>query len=98
MGFSAAGGQPGGMNEKIGKKSFRRSTTNRVLTGVCGGIGEFLGVDANIVRLAFAVFTLLGGSGVLLYIIAWLVMPEQGADSSIAEHLIRTFQGKESKL
>ncbi|GLU50090.1 PspC domain-containing protein [Nocardiopsis ansamitocini] len=86
------------MNENFGKKSFRRSKSQRVLTGVCGGIGAFTGVDANIVRLAFAVFTLLGGSGILLYLIAWLLMPEEGAQSSVLEHIIRNFQGKESKL
>ncbi|TDQ53061.1 phage shock protein C (PspC) family protein [Actinorugispora endophytica] len=98
MGFPARGGHSESMNENFGGKSFRRSSSNRLITGVCGGIGEFVGVDANIVRLAFAVFTLLGGSGVLLYIIAWLVMPEEGGRSSVIEHLIRTFQGKESKL
>lgn len=87
------------MNENLSKKkTLRRSNSNRILTGVCGGIGEFLGVDANLVRLAFAVFTLLGGSGVLVYLIAWLVVPEEGAGSSVLEHIIRTFQGKESKL
>ncbi|MFC7329141.1 PspC domain-containing protein [Marinactinospora rubrisoli] len=88
------------MNEKLGgnRKSLRRSTDKRILTGVCGGIGEFVGVDPNLVRLAFAVFTLLGGSGVLLYVIAWLVMPEEGAGGSVLEHIIRNFQGKKSNL
>ena len=84
------------MSEYTTKKTLRRSKSNRILTGVCGGIGEFLNVDANLIRLAFAVFTLLGGSGVLLYLIAWLVIPEEDAGASVLEHLIRTFQGKES--
>lgn len=86
------------MKENFGKKSLRRSRDQRVLTGVCGGIGEYVGVDPNLVRLAFAIFTLLGGSGILLYIIAWLVMPERGADGSVVEHIIRNFQGKKSNL
>ncbi|RCV50167.1 PspC domain-containing protein [Marinitenerispora sediminis] len=86
------------MNQKFGGRSLRRSADKRLITGVCGGIGEFVGVDANLVRLAFAIFTLLGGSGVLLYVIAWLVMPEEGAGSSVLEHIIRTFQGKKSNL
>ncbi|WP_017559094.1 PspC domain-containing protein [Nocardiopsis baichengensis] len=80
------------------KKRLRRSAEHRMLTGVCGGIGQFIGIDANIVRLAFAVFTLLGGSGILLYIIAWLIMPEEGTDTSVLEHIIRNFQGKQSNL
>ncbi|MFC4565019.1 PspC domain-containing protein [Nocardiopsis mangrovi] len=86
------------MNENFGKKSLRRSGSQRILTGVCGGIGEYVGVDANLVRLAFAVFTLLGGSGVLLYVIAWLVMPESATGTSLVEHIIRNFQGKRSNL
>ena len=86
------------MSEYTTKKTLRRSKSNRILTGVCGGIGEFLNVDANLIRLAFAVFTLLGGSGVLLYLIAWLVIPEEDAGASVLEHIIRTFQGQESKL
>lgn len=87
------------MNEFEGKKTLRRSNTNRVLAGVCGGIGEYINVDPNIIRLAFAAIALFGvGSGVLLYVIAWLVMPEQGADASVAEHVIRTFQGKQSDM
>ncbi|WP_106586401.1 PspC domain-containing protein [Murinocardiopsis flavida] len=86
------------MNENMGKKSLRRSKNQRILAGVCGGIGEFVGVDANLVRLAFGIFLLLGGSGILLYIIAWLVMPEQGAEGSVLEHIIRNFQGKQSNL
>ncbi|WP_017595772.1 PspC domain-containing protein [Nocardiopsis potens] len=86
------------MNENFGKKRLQRSRTNRMLTGVCGGVGEFIGVDANLVRLAFAVLTLFGFSGVLVYIIAWVVMPEEGGQTSVAEHVIRNFQGKRSDL
>ncbi|MBB6174747.1 phage shock protein PspC (stress-responsive transcriptional regulator) [Nocardiopsis mwathae] len=86
------------MSENNGKKSLRRSRDKRILTGVCGGIGEYVGVDANLVRLAFAVFTVLGASGILLYVIAWLVMPEEGTGTSVLEHMIRNFQGKQSDL
>ncbi|MDA0564762.1 PspC domain-containing protein [Streptomonospora sp. S1-112] len=85
------------MNENFGKKTLRRSRGQRLLTGVCGGIGEFVGVDPNIIRLIFAVLTLMGG-GIVLYIIAWLVMPEEGGQSSVLEHIVRNFQGKKSEL
>ncbi|GAB3456554.1 hypothetical protein GCM10027570_38290 [Streptomonospora sediminis] len=85
------------MNENTGSKTLRRSRRQRLLTGVCGGIGEFVGADPNIIRLvlvAAAIFT--GGSAFLLYVIAWLVMPEQDGESSMLEHFIRNFQGKKS--
>lgn len=93
MGKPGAAGQSGDMNEN---KKLRRSKTSRILTGVCGGIGEFVGIDANLVRLAFALFTLLGGSGIVLYVLAWLLMPEEGQDTSVLEDIIRNFQGKQS--
>ena len=50
-----------------------------MIDGVCGGIAEYLGVDSTIVRLLWVIFTLMGGSGILAYIIAMIVMksPEQ---------------------
>ncbi|QBI56418.1 PspC domain-containing protein [Streptomonospora litoralis] len=85
------------MNENTGNKTLRRSRRQRLLTGVCGGIGEFVGADPNIVRLAFVALALFtSGAAVMLYIIAWLVMPEQDGESSMLEHIIRNFQGKKS--
>lgn len=57
-------------------KRLYRSRTDRMLYGVCGGIAEYLGVDPTIVRLIWALF-LLSGSGLILYFIAALVIPEQ---------------------
>jgi phage shock protein C len=56
-------------------KVLERSESNRVVAGVCGGLGEFLGIDPNIVRWAFVIFTLFGGSGVLVYLVLWLLIP-----------------------
>ena len=53
-----------------------RSRTNRSLAGVCGGIAEYYGWDPTVVRVAWIVLTLMGGSGILLYLIMWLVMPD----------------------
>lgn len=49
----------------------------KVLDGVCGGIAQFLGIDATLVRLIWAAFTLLGGSGIILYIVAAIIMPRE---------------------
>ena len=56
---------------------FRRSWSDRVLTGVAGGIGERLGIDPLVVRLAFVVLSLAGGVGVLLYVAAALIVVSQ---------------------
>lgn len=49
---------------------------NRMISGVCGGIAEYFSIDPTLIRLAWIVFCALGGSGVLAYIIAALVIPE----------------------
>lgn len=57
----------------------RRPADDRMIAGVCSGLGRALGIDAVIVRLLFVVFTLAGGSGIVLYVLAWIVIPEEGA-------------------
>src|SRR6185312_7427314 len=57
-------------------KRLCRSRQNRQLAGVCGGIAEYLGWDPTLVRVAWIILTLLGGSGILIYLILWLVMTE----------------------
>ena len=61
-------------------KKLYKSQGDRKLCGVCGGLGEFFGIDAALIRLAWLVFSLLGGSGVLGYIIAAIVIPEYPMD------------------
>ena len=56
-------------------KKLYKSNTNKMLEGVCGGIAEYFGVDPTIVRLAWVVFCALGGSGILAYIIAAIMIP-----------------------
>ncbi len=64
---------------KKGKKvkHLYRSRTNRVIGGVCGGIGEYFGVDPTLIRLAWVLFVFAGGSGVLAYIVCWIIIPEE---------------------
>jgi phage shock protein PspC (stress-responsive transcriptional regulator) len=52
-------------------------SNERMLAGVCGGIAEYLGWDPTMVRLGWIILTLLGGSGILIYLILWLVMPQR---------------------
>ena len=55
-----------------------KSDSNRILGGVCGGIGECLNIDPTIIRLIWVIVTIAGGSGILAYIIALLIMPRRG--------------------
>ena len=58
-------------------KKLTKSATNRMLSGVCGGIGEYFHLDATLIRLIWAILTVGGvGSGLILYIIAAIVIPE----------------------
>ena len=56
-------------------KRLYRSTYDRMLCGVCGGIAEYFQLDPSLVRLGWALFSILGGSGVLAYIIATIIIP-----------------------
>ncbi|MBQ3141963.1 MAG: PspC domain-containing protein [Bacilli bacterium] len=59
------------------KKVLYKTDKNKKLCGVCGGIGEYFNIDPTLVRLLWIVFSCAGGSGVLAYIIAAIVMPEK---------------------
>ncbi len=58
-------------------KRLFRIRENKILGGVCTGIGEYFDIDPVLVRVAFIVFGLLHGLGILLYIILWIVVPEK---------------------
>lgn len=58
-------------------KKLYRSRTNRNISGVCGGIAEYFGIDASLVRLTVLLFSLFGGSGIIFYILASMIMPEE---------------------
>lgn len=59
----------------MNEKRLYRSSRNQMLAGVCGGIGEYFNIDPTMVRLGWIVFSCLGGSGVLAYIVAAIVIP-----------------------
>ena len=57
-------------------KRLYRSKGDRMLCGVCGGIAEYFDIDPTLVRLGWALFCALGGSGIIAYIIAAIIIPE----------------------
>ncbi len=56
-------------------KKLYRSPTDQMLGGVCGGLGEYLGLDSTLVRLFFVLATLFSGMGGLLYLVLWVIVP-----------------------
>lgn len=58
------------------EKKLRRSCSNSMLAGVCGGIGEYFNIDPTLVRLGWVLFSCLGGSGVFAYIVAAIIVPK----------------------
>ena len=61
----------------MNEKELYKSSTDKKLAGVCGGIAEYFNIDSTLVRLGWVVFSLLGGSGLLAYIIAAIIMPDR---------------------
>ena len=55
----------------------RRSISDWMIAGVCGGLAAHLGIDPLIPRVAFVLFALGGGGGVLLYVVMWILMPQE---------------------
>lgn len=76
------------MNNKQPKKLYR-SRSNAVLAGVCGGLGEYFDIDPVLVRALFVLITLAGGSGVVLYIILWIIIPSRELASDDFEKNIK---------
>ncbi|HSS08546.1 MAG TPA: PspC domain-containing protein, partial [Acidimicrobiales bacterium] len=64
-------------------KPLTRSRDCRMIAGVAGGLAQYLGIDPVIVRIVFVVLTVAGGSGVVLYGLGWLLIPEEGGERTL---------------
>ncbi len=62
----------------MAQKKLYRSRTNRIIAGVAGGLGEYFDIDPVIIRLLFILLALPGGAGFLFYLVAWLIIPQEG--------------------
>ncbi len=73
------------------KKSTKlyRSESDRMIAGVCGGIAAYFDIDASLVRLGFIAIILLGGSGLLAYLILWLILPSESDKSKEMEDIMK---------
>ena len=70
-------------------KRLERSRSHRMLAGVCGGLARYFDLSPAFYRVGFVVLTLLGGAGILIYLAAVLVIPEEGKAESIAAEVLR---------
>jgi phage shock protein PspC (stress-responsive transcriptional regulator) len=59
------------------EKKLYRSTSNKIIAGVCGGLADYFGLDATLIRIIWVLLVLMAGTGILAYIIAWILMPVQ---------------------
>jgi len=69
-------------------RMLRRSATDRVISGVCGGLGQYFGVDPVLFRVLFAVLSFFGGVGLLAYGLTWLLIPEPDVDRSALDRAL----------
>lgn len=67
----------------------RRRSNDRVIGGVAGGLGDYFNIDPLLVRIGFVGLMIFGGAGLVLYVVAWLLVPAEGHDASILEGLFR---------
>ncbi len=65
-------------------KRLYRSRNERMIGGVCGGLGEYFGIDPTLVRVLFVTFALIGGSALIAYIIMLIIVPEEPLPQSMA--------------
>jgi phage shock protein C len=54
-----------------------RSRTNRQVAGVCGGLAQYFNIDATLIRVLFILLAVLGGSGLVLYLAMWIIVPKE---------------------
>lgn len=79
------------MNTENGTKVLVRSRKGRMVAGICAGIAEYFSVDVTLVRVIVAVIAVItGGAGVLAYLVAWALIPEEAEKHSITEDLLST--------
>ena len=66
-------------------KKLYRSRTERWLAGVCGGLGQYFGIDATLVRVLFVIFALTFGSGFLIYLVLWIIIPNEPETTDVVQ-------------
>jgi phage shock protein C len=78
-------------NNGSGGKRLLRRQDGRMVAGVCTGLAAYFGIDVNLVRLGFGIFSVFYGLGILVYLIAWAILPEEDEGGSILESILKRF-------
>lgn len=55
----------------------KRSNSDKMVAGVCGGLGKYFNIDSTLVRLAFAFAAIFAGTGILVYLVMWIIVPKE---------------------
>ncbi len=63
--------------EQGGPKRLKRSVKDMMIAGICGGLADYFNIDSTLVRLAFAFTVLFAGTGILAYLIMWIIVPKE---------------------
>lgn len=74
--------------DEMNVKQLRRTKNGRVIAGVCSGVGRYVGVDPNVLRIGLGIATLFGGLGIGIYAVAWVLVPDEDRPASIVQDLI----------
>lgn len=78
-------------------KEFRRSSTNKVIGGVCGGLGNYFNIDPIVFRLVFAILFFAAGGGLIAYIIAWIAIPGESSNNHFNHDTSSSSSSRESR-
>jgi phage shock protein PspC (stress-responsive transcriptional regulator) len=79
-------------------RQLQRRTSDRVVGGVAGGLGDYLNVDPILLRVAFAGLMIFGGAGLVLYVLGWVLIPAIGEPESIAQSALRLVSRRTGRL
>ncbi len=93
-GHGVESGTSAGPRDAFGHRELCRPVDDRMLAGVASGLARYRGVDVTIIRVVLAVLVFFGGAGVPIYLAGWLLIPEEGADASIASDLISSLENR----
>ena len=74
--------------DRVDADRLHRGGRGRMLAGVAVGLADYFDVDPTLVRVGFVALTLMGGLAVPIYLAGWLLIPEEGAETSVAEELL----------
>ena len=84
----------GRAGEQVAERRLVRRKENRLIAGVAGGLADYTGLDPAVFRVTFVALVLLGGAGIVLYVLAWLLVPRVGSPESYGERLLKWLAGR----